>query len=37
MALKEIRFNPEKGMPGLAVRDISMLKTLKHENILTKS
>ncbi len=33
MALKEIRLEPEEGAPCTAIREISLLKDLKHANI----
>ncbi|CEP17028.1 hypothetical protein [Parasitella parasitica] len=34
VALKEIRLDPEEGAPSTAIREISLLKELKHPNIL---
>ena len=34
MALKEIHLDPEEGTPSTAIREISLLKELKHINIL---
>ncbi len=33
VALKEIRLEPEEGAPCTAIREISLLKDLKHANI----
>jgi negative regulator of the PHO system len=33
VALKEIRLNPEEGAPSTAIREISLMKELKHPNI----
>lgn len=35
MALKEIRLQPEEGAPFTAIREASLLKGLKHANIVT--
>ena len=35
MALKEIRLEHEEGAPCTAIREISLLKELKHANIVT--
>ena len=35
MALKEIRLEHEEGAPCTAIREISLLKDLKHANIVT--
>jgi cyclin-dependent kinase 14 len=35
VALKEIRLNPEEGTPFTAIREVSLLKELKHANIVT--
>ncbi|XP_055330709.1 cyclin-dependent kinase 14-like [Paramacrobiotus metropolitanus] len=35
VALKEIRINPEEGTPFTAIREASLLKGLKHANIVT--
>ncbi|CAI7645257.1 unnamed protein product [Penicillium viridicatum] len=34
VALKEIHLDPEEGTPSTAIREISLMKELKHENIL---
>lgn len=33
VALKEIKLDPEEGTPSTAIREISLMKELKHENI----
>lgn len=33
VALKEIRLNPEEGAPSTAIREISLMKELRHPNI----
>jgi negative regulator of the PHO system len=33
VALKEIRLDPEEGAPSTAIREISLMKELKHPNI----
>lgn len=35
MALKEINLDSEEGTPSTAIREISLMKELKHENIVT--
>lgn len=35
MALKEIHLDSEEGTPSTAIREISLMKELKHENIVT--
>lgn len=35
MALKEIRLEHEEGAPCTAIREVSLLKDLKHANIVT--
>ena len=35
VALKEIHLDPEEGTPSTAIREISLMKELKHENILS--
>ena len=35
VALKEIRLEPEEGAPCTAIREASLLKGLKHNNIVT--
>lgn len=35
MALKEIRLEHEEGAPCTAIREVSLLKDLKHNNIVT--
>ncbi|KAJ2500241.1 negative regulator of the PHO system, partial [Coemansia sp. RSA 2049] len=34
VALKEIRLDPEEGAPSTAIREISLMKELDHENVL---
>lgn len=34
VALKKIKLNEKEGMPGTALREISILKKMKHENII---
>ena len=33
VALKEIKLDPEEGTPSTAIREISLMKELNHENI----
>ena len=33
VALKEIQLDPEEGAPSTAIREISLMKELRHENI----
>merc|ERR1711939_479833 len=35
VALKEIHLDSEEGTPSTAIREISLMKELKHENIVT--
>lgn len=35
VALKEIRLDTEEGIPSTAIREISLMKELKHENVLS--
>lgn len=35
VALKEIHLDPEEGAPSTAIREISLMKELKHSNIVT--
>ncbi|KAK4446899.1 serine/threonine-protein kinase [Podospora aff. communis PSN243] len=35
VALKEINLDPEEGTPSTAIREISLMKELKHENVLS--
>ena len=35
MALKEIHLDSEEGTPSTAIREISLMKELKHENIVS--
>jgi negative regulator of the PHO system len=35
VALKEIHLDPEEGAPSTAIREISLMKELKHTNIVT--
>ncbi len=35
VALKEIHLDSEEGTPSTAIREISLMKELKHENILS--
>ena len=35
VALKEIRLEPEEGYPCTAIREVSLLRELKHANVIT--